>query len=144
MFDNISDGEAIGSIRFDITKNASNPYPVDIRMETELGWQTFVIAVINGLTTATEQVTEQFLGDALKDAEVPAEWLETAVPIVSQYLLDEVHEAADGLSTRMQWFHANTDGLTFEALNDFVDGIVALRDANEAAEPDDDEVHEDG
>ena len=67
MFDNISDGEAIGSIRFDITKNASNPYPVDIQMETELGWQTFVIAVINGLTTATEQVTQQFLADALNE-----------------------------------------------------------------------------
>jgi len=143
MFDNINDGEAIGSIRFDITKNASNPYPVDIRMETELGWQTFVIAVINGLTTATEQVTQQFLSDALKDEDVPDEWLESAVPVVSQYLLDEIHEAADSLSTRMQWFHANTDGLTFEALNDFMDGIIALRDANEAAEPDSGE-HEDG
>ena len=143
MFDNIGDGEAIGSIRFDITKNASNPYPVDIRMETELGWQTFVIAVINGLTTATEQVTQQFLADALKDEDVPDEWLESAVPVVSQYLLDEIHEAADGLSTRMQWFHANTDGLTFEALTDFVDGIIALREANEAAEPDGEE-HEDG
>ena len=143
MFDNVKDGEFIGGIKFDITKNSENPYPIDIHMETELGWNTFIITVMNGLTSATDHIVREVLLTSTKDDDVPSEWIDSAVPIVSQYLMDELHDAADQLAGRMQWFHQNTDGLSFAALDDFIKAIVAFRDNAESDAPDAEEP-EDG
>lgn len=143
MYDNVKDGEFIGAIKFDITKNSNNPYPIDIRMETELGWNTFIITVMNGLTSATEHIIRDVLLNATKDDDVPDEWVESAVPIVTHYLMDNIHSGADELAGRMHWFNTNVDGLSFDALDDFVKAIVALRDNTKSEEPDDEDP-EDG